>query len=489
MGLIGQRIRDYVINNNIIEQGDRLVVGVSGGADSVCLLTWLNSVKKDFDLYICAVHVHHGIRGEEADRDMQFTQKLCDRLDIPCEVRKYDVLKYAAENSMTAEEAGRKLRYQAFEEIRCEYDCNKIAVAHHQDDSVETILFNMVRGTGAKGLRGIAPISGIVVRPLLALDRTEVEKYLLENNISWCTDSTNLTEDYSRNKIRHTIIPALKEVNERAILHILESGTIIGDMYQYILEEAKKCFTDIAKAGKEEVYLPVNAMLDKNAVIRREVIRLAVESIVHTLKDITAKHIYSIEALLFGQSGRLLMLPYGIMVVREQTDLKIYKEDNVAEECCEQMPEIKIDMTAVGGVYELPFGMGWFSARLLPQNTEVFDENTLKSIENVYTKRMDCDKIKGTLLLRTRRSGDYITVNAGQSHKKLKEYFIEQKIPVTQRDKVLLLAQGSHVLWVLGYRMSDGCKITDETTAQVEFRWIKEFTEEQYEREDKSNVE
>lgn len=481
MGLIGQKIRDYAVNNKIIERGDRLVVGVSGGADSVCLLTWLNSVRRDFDLYICAVHIHHGIRGEEADRDMRFTQELCDKYCIPCEVRKYDVLKYAAENNMTAEEAGRKLRYQAFEEIRSEYDCNKIAVAHHQDDSVETILFNLVRGTGARGLKGIAPVSEIVVRPLLALDRTEVEEYLLMNNISWCTDSTNLTEDYSRNKIRHTVIPALKEVNAQAVLHILESGAIIGDMYRYILEEAQKSFSGIARIDNGEVYLPVKVMLDKKPVIRREVIRLALESITHTLKDITAKHIYSIEELLLGQSGRLIMLPYGVIAIREQNDLKIYKEDNAAAECCEQMPEIKIAVTAAKGVYELPFGMGWFSARILPQNTEVFDENSLKNMENMYTKRMDCDKIKGTLVLRTRRSGDYIMVNAGRSHKKLKEYFIEQKIPVTQRDKVLLLAQGSHVLWVLGYRMSDDCKITGETTSQAEFRWIKDFTEEQHE--------
>ncbi len=478
MKLIEQKIRDYVINNDIIERGDRIVVGVSGGADSVCLLTWLNSVKKDLDLYICAVHIHHGIRGEEADGDMQFTQELCDKLGIPCVVRRYDVLKYAAENNMTAEEAGRKLRYLAFEEIKKEYNCNKIAVAHHQDDSAETILFNLIRGTGARGLRGIAPVSEEVVRPLLALSRAEVEEYLSENNLLWCTDSTNLTEDYSRNKIRHAIIPALKEINERAVEHILESGVIIGDMYKYVLSEAQKCFFDISKVSNEEVILPVKDILAEEPVIRREVIRLAIESLVHTLKDITAKHIYSIELLLFGQSGRFQMLPYGIMVVREQADLKIYKEDCVAEECCEQMPEVEIDTTA-NGVYEMPFGMGRFSVELLPENTEVFDENTLKNMENMYTKRMDCDKIKGALLLRTRRSGDYLTVNSGQSRKKLKEYFIEQKIPVTQRDKVLLLAQGSHVLWVLGYRMSDGCKITEETTGQIEFRWMKEFAEEQ----------
>ena len=478
MKLIEQKIRNFVINNDVIVRGDRIVVGVSGGADSICLLAWLNSIRKDFDLYICAVHVHHGIRGEEADRDMRFTQELCDKFDIPCEVRRYDVLKYAAENNMTTEEAGRKLRYQAFEEIKKERGCNKIAVAHHQDDSVETILFNLIRGSGARGLRGIVPVSEVVVRPLLVLSRAEIETYLLENNISWCTDSTNLMEDYSRNKIRNTIIPALKEINERAAVHILESSIIIGDMYKYVLSEAQKSFFDISRVNGNAVVLPVKEMLAEEPVIRREVIRIAIESLVHTLKDITSKHIYGIELLLFGQSGRFQMLPYGIMVVREQADLKIYKENCVATECCEQMTETEIDVTA-NGVYEMPFGMGRFSVELLPENTEVFDENTLKNMENMYTKRMDCDKIKGALLLRTRRSGDYLMVNSGQSRKKLKEYFIEQKIPVTQRDKVLLLADGSHVLWVLGYRMSDGCKITENTTRQIEFKWIKDFAEEQ----------
>ena len=482
MSLIAQKIRDYVINNDIIERGDRIVVGVSGGADSVSLLWWLNSVKEDFGLSLYAVHVHHGIRGAEADEDMNFTKQLCASLDIPCDIRMYDVPEYAKEHNLTVEEAGRILRYQAFEEIRQERDCDKTAVAHHQDDSVETILFNLVRGTGAKGLRGIAPVSERIVRPLLALSRAEVEEFLKENNVSWRNDSSNREDEYSRNKIRNTVIPALKEINERAVGHILESSMIIGDMYRYVLSEANKCFFDIAQVSGDEVVLPVKEMLEEEPVIRREVIRLAIDNLVHTLKDITARHIYGIELLLFGQSGRFQMLPYGIMAVREQAGLKLYKEDATeAEKKDDEPQETEVDMNNAG-VYGLPFGQGCFFAEPLPENSEIFDENTLKNMENMYTKRMDCDKIKGTLLLRTRKSGDYLIINSGQqqqSHKKLKEYFIEQKIPVTQRDKVLLLADGSHVLWILGYRMSDGCKITEETARQIEFRWIKDFTEEQ----------
>lgn len=478
MKRIEQKIMDYVINNDILERGDSIVVGISGGADSVCLLTWLASVKETFSLNIVGVHIHHGIRGEAADCDMLFSKEICESFNIPFEVRKYNVPEYAAEHNLSMEEAGRKLRYCAFEEIRQEKSYDKIAVAHHQDDSAETILFNLIRGSGARGLRGIAPISDLIIRPILCLCRAEVETYLSERNISWCTDLTNLEEDYSRNKIRNTIIPALREINDQAIGHILESGAIIGDMYQYVQSEAQKCFLDIAKVGIREVSLPVRKILLEEPVIRREVIRLAIEAVADTLKDITAKHIYSIELLLFGQSGRYGMLPYGISVVREQEFLKIYVEGrNEKKEPLAGVGNIEIDVTK-DGIYELPSGNGRFSVVRLPEDTEIFDENTLKNMENMYTKRMDCDKIKGTLLIRTRRSGDYIMVNSGQSKKKLKEFFIEQKIPVTQRDKILLLAQGSHVLWVLGYRMSDNCKITDETTGQIEFSWIKEFTEE-----------
>jgi len=476
MKSIGLKIKEYVINNDIIERGDKIVVGVSGGADSVCLLAWLNSVKEDFALELYCVHVHHGIRGEEADRDMIFTKQLCEGFGIPVSVMKYDVLAYAKDNNMSAEEAGRKLRYEAFEEIRKANNCNKIAVAHHREDSVETILFNLLRGTGPRGLRGILPVSDMLVRPLLCLCREEVESYLLERNLSWCTDSTNLTEDYSRNKLRHSIIPALKDINERAVTHILESSAIIGDMYQYVSDVAKRCFLSISAMDEDSVLLPVDAMLEEESVIRREIIRLAIESVADSLKDITAKHIYSTELLLYGQSGRFQMLPYGIRVVREQTCLKVYREAPEAE--LQEKAGIEIDVSGQGE-YELPFGMGRLEVEYLPENTEVFDENTLKNMENMYTKRMDCDKIEGTLLLRTRRTGDYITVNSGRSRKKLKEYLIEQKIPVTQRDKVLLLAQGSHVLWVLGYRMSDGCKITKDTRRQIEFCWKKEDTEEQ----------
>lgn len=478
MKSIEQKITEYALKEDMIKKGDGIVVGVSGGADSVCLLVWLSRIAERFGLRLCCVHVHHGIRAGEADRDMQFTEELCAGLGTELAVFKYDVPGYAKENGLSEEEAGRKLRYEAFRQIMSERGFNKMAVAHHKEDSAETVLFNLIRGSGAKGLGGIPAVSGAIIRPLMCLDRQEIEEYLRENNIGWQTDSTNLSEEYSRNKIRLSIIPAMQKINEQAVGHILESSEMIGAMYSYIERAAAGSYMRLAHESDGRIVFDIEELSAEDRVIRLELYRSAVAALAGGLKDITSRHIFAVDGILGGQSGKSIMLPYGITVLREQKTLVIYGSGQTGTAAGEQTAEPVEISIKESGCYALPFGQGSLKVTVFPEKPMDINEKYVKIAENMYTKCMDCGKIKGTLLLRTRRSGDYLLINSGGSAKKLKEYFIEQKIPLSERDKILLLADGSHILWVMGHRMSDGCKLTDETTRQIEFKWIRSTEEE-----------
>ena len=214
-----KRVRDYIDKMNFIQPGDTIAVGVSGGADSVCLLSMLRELYSRDEVHLLAVHVNHNIR-KEAKADEEYVQFLCERLDVEFRAVSVNVEEYAGEHSVSTEEAGRRLRYQAFEDALADVPPirRKIAVAHTMDDNAETMLLNLFRGSGVRGLGGIAPQRGYIIRPIRCLRRYEVEEYLQSRNIDYCTDKTNEEDTYTRNRIRHHILPeAVRQINEKAI--------------------------------------------------------------------------------------------------------------------------------------------------------------------------------------------------------------------------------------------------------------------------------
>ena len=217
-----QKVLGFMRNKHMTDRGDGVLAAVSGGADSVCLLLLLNGMAAELGIRVFAFHMNHGIRGEEADRDEQFVGELCKQLEIPLTVVHEKVETYAEEHGLSGEEAGRILRYRHLEETAESYQCTKIAVAHHEDDDAETVLLNLFRGSGLAGLSGIRPVRGKIIRPLLCVSRKEIEEYLKEQGFSWCEDSTNRENDYTRNKIRNELLPWVREnINSRAAEHIL----------------------------------------------------------------------------------------------------------------------------------------------------------------------------------------------------------------------------------------------------------------------------
>ena len=451
-----KKVRDYMREHEMTAPGDAVIVALSGGADSVCLLTVLKQLATP-EFLLRAVHVHHGIRGAEADRDEAFAQKLCESLSVPLCVAYCHVPAYAAEHGLSEEEAGRILRYQVLEKEAGKWEQElpagsrvKIALAHHRDDNAETILHHLLRGSGLTGLAGIRPVQGRRIRPLLCVGREEIRAYLEAGHISWCEDSTNQSPDYTRNRIRSQVLPLLKTaVNEQAEEHILQAGQIIGQADAYLRQQAEEIWQE-AVCGREEdlAAIPLTAFARQPEILKTYLIRHMLDQLHPGWKDIGSRHFTAIAELAGKPVGSRLDLPGGLMARTGYETLEIVRKT-------EREVSVKTESGADGEIH---------GRQTVPElHMTVFSRQKDQEIpKNQYTKWFDYDKIKGTLSVRTRRTGDYLILPSGGS-KTIARYMIDEKIPKEKREKILLLAEGSHVLWVVGFRISEYYKIEEHT--------------------------
>jgi tRNA(Ile)-lysidine synthase len=464
-----QKIRDFVAGHRMFRTGDKVVLGLSGGADSVCLFFVLLELREELGIEIEAVHIHHGIRGEEADRDAAFVEDLGRKNGVLVHVVRRDVPRMARERHISEEEAGREVRYQEFHRIRKEIGGQKIAVAHHRNDQAETVLYHLCRGSGLGGMAGMKPVSGVVVRPLLAVGCDEIKAYLEGRGILWCTDSSNQSEKYLRNRIRSRVLPLLEEeVNRRAVSHIAESSVMFWEAYSYIRTQGEKGFRKVSRQEADGIVLDTKGMLQEDLLIQKEMVRIALERQMGGLKDLGRVHIESVCGLLEKPAGKRVSLPGGICAVREYDGIWVGSAG--AKEGTERdTAKTSAISLSIGGVYRIPGSEKQISLELLPGSGIFFAEN----FENSYTKWIDYDKIENNLQLRTRREGDYLVLEGGGGRKKLKNYFVDEKVPRACRNDIWLLADGSHVIWVLGYRMGSGCKITEETRRILRINWME----------------
>ena len=451
-----KKVRDYMREHEMTAPGDAVIVALSGGADSVCLLTVLKQLATP-EFLLRAVHVHHGIRGAEADRDEAFAQKLCESLSVPLCVAYCHVPAYAAEHGLSEEEAGRILRYQVLEKEAGKWEQElpagsrvKIALAHHRDDNAETILHHLLRGSGLTGLAGIRPVQGRRIRPLLCVGREEIRAYLEAGHISWCEDSTNQSPDYTRNRIRSQVLPLLKTaVNEQAEEHILQAGQIIGQADAYLRQQAEEIWQE-AVCGREEdlAAIPLTAFARQPEILKTYLIRHMLDQLHPGWKDIGSRHFTAIAELAGKPVGSRLDLPGGLMARTGYETLEIVRKT-------ERKVSVKTESGADGEIH---------GRQTVPElYMTVFSRQKDQEIpKNQYTKWFDYDKIKGTLSVRTRRTGDYLILPSGGS-KTIARYMIDEKIPKEKREQILLLAEGSHVLWVVGFRISEYYKIEEHT--------------------------
>lgn len=439
-----EAVKQYIREQGMLCAGDQVIVGVSGGADSVFLLYVLREFTQESGIGLSAVHVHHGIRGSEADEDAVFVRELCSRMEIPCHVEYADVPEVAANEKLTVEEAGRKVRYACFRREMERTGATKLAVGHHRDDSAETMLFNLVRGSGIKGLCGIAPVQNEVIRPLLNLRRKDIEEELQHRGIGWRTDATNEDVQYSRNRIRGELIPYLeRELNREAVSHLNSAAEMLREIDAYMEMQADR-WLETEQMNR----LNLQRLAETESALKGYLIRRRISEI-GGLKDVHREHIAAISSLTGASVGKQICLPGGRKVVRDYRELVFLAADDENRQ-----------------------GDGGFSVDWKEISGEVFQKIQFDQ----YTKCFDYDRIKGNLHLRTRKSGDRIAVFADGRTQSVKEYMINERIPAQLRGRIPLLMCGDEVLWIVGYRANEIYRVTEETrrfllvTAQNEIR-------------------
>lgn len=407
--------------------GDCITVGLSGGADSVCLTHLLYTLQSELSVTLQAVHVHHGIRGTAADRDEQFCRSFCETLQIPLTVEHIDVPEICRETHESTEACGRRLRYEAFQ--RAAGACGKIATAHTADDNAETVLLHLTRGTGLRGLCGIPPMRENIIRPLLFVSRAQVEQYCAEQNLDYVTDETNFSADYSRNRIRLEVMPVLKALNPSVVAGVSRMTTRLRAENSILELQANTLVKELANSGK----IPISPLKAASKPIACRALQAVFEE--HTGEVCAASHLEAVYALLFKNGS--VSLPSGVTVRSRQGYLEFPNGKTI--------PEWEYTLDCKGFPIE----------KNTPAGVVKIQKYTRKDLQNLHkdllANAVDCAKIKGTVTLRSRRAGDSFTFAKRAVSKSLKKWMNEIKLPPESRNAVPMLVGGEgEILWLGG---------------------------------------
>lgn len=441
-----------------IDKKRAVIIGLSGGGDSVYLFHELIAQRKRTGFYMLAVHVHHGLRGEEADRDEKFSKGLCAENGVDFVVEHVDVRKYAEEHGLTLEQAGREVRYAAFtrEAKRLLSESADLVgvdifLAHHANDQEETVLMNFLRGSGPAGLSGMKECTAFgdeqhirLVRPLLSLTHQEMLDSLTDRGLSWCEDATNAESDFTRNKLRCDILPRLKEISPGFTEVCGREARLFDEIEDFLDGEVQKAFSAYAREEDGVVLFPVEELLGLHPALRHVLVRKCIDHL-SGLKDISTDHVDAVESLLSAQSGKYVELPRGIRVGREFDQICFSRADAIRN--------------------EQTFKFNW---EIVPFDEGVYDKILGKFCSESYTKWMDYDKIEkycgeGAPQLRHPRENDYLLINRQGQKKRLALYLKQEKIPQRKRERINVVAYNDVILWVPGLRDSAYFFVTEDT--------------------------
>lgn len=430
------KVRRYIEKHHLLTTDKPVIVGISGGADSVALLTVLCDLG-----YTCiGAHCNFHLRGEESDRDELFVKNFTESLNIPFYKIDFPTKEYAVQHQISLEMAARELRYEWFEQLRVNLSAQAIAVAHHEEDNVETVLLNLIRGTGIKGLTGMSPQNGYVVRPLLSVKKSDILAWLEYKQITYVTDSTNLSDEYSRNFLRIRVIPLLKKLNpsvSEAITRTAEN-----------LTEAEIIYTDAINKIREKVVEGNRVILIKpllNTPAPKTVLyellkpygfnRSMVNDVFSVLQGESGKRFYTSEYQLLKDRDRLLILPFSGLKA-ERDNYLLFESDT------------EIDKPI----------------RLSLKSETVQDRLTISKAKNIAT--IDRDKVKFPLSLRRWQDGDWFIPFGMKGKKKLSDYFTDKKLNLFVKENIWLLCSGENIVWIIGERVDDRFRI-DENSKQA----------------------
>ena len=495
-----ERVDSFFKKWEMAQEGDSILLGISGGADSICLARYFLARREAFSLNLYAVHINHMLRGEEAKRDEEFVRDFCRKWNIPLNVEYRNIKEESRQKKCSEEEAGRIARYECFEKYAKEYHCEKIAVAHHQNDAAETILFRMLRGTGPQGMAGILPVNGKIIRPFLCLSREEITDILQNIGQAYVNDSTNTSEEYSRNYIRHRILPEMESVNQKATAHISELGMQMQELLAYVTPKMEKLYAEQVIANEQgELFLAEKAFSKMSLFEQKEMLRRMLFEISGHRKDISLVHVEQLLALMANKEGKQQNCPYGVLAKRVREGLLLMKlsadvsfsdknksdgkkadrkneqkdgqnlnrKNKKCGNCSEnKMQPIYLSLSTESEKSKAEETVLLSNEALLQKFTvhfSILPWNGGKVAKRDCVKYFDYDKMKCKPCLRTRDTGDYFIMDKEGRRKSLGRYFIDTKIPASDRDGQLLLADGSHIMWIIGGRISEFYKVSSET--------------------------
>ncbi len=425
----------------MISKGDTVGVGLSGGADSVALLHILVTNKDLLGIEkIKGIHIHHGIRGDEADRDLNFSKNLCEKFGVEFVCFYADIPAEAEKTGESIEECARRIRYDFFSQS----DCTKIATAHNLNDNMETVIFNMARGTSIHGLCGIPYIRENYIRPLLDCTRNEIEEYLKANSLVFVTDSTNLCDDYTRNKIRHNVIPQLFEINpsfDKSFSNCVDSIKLAND---FVMQSATRIFESVQNT--EENYYDCKQITQCHKAIENQVISLILKE--QGVTNIIKKHIDAVSHII--KNGGKANLGSNITANSDRVFLRFGE--------IEEIEHFEIQIMNNADKVRTPLGV------LTIKHLFKEDLQNLNKFE--MQDSIDCDKICGGLTIRNRIDGDcYCPM--GRVNKKLKKLFNEYKISAYDRSKMLIISDDDGIIWTQYFGVADRCKIDKNTSKSI----------------------
>ncbi|WP_304018059.1 tRNA lysidine(34) synthetase TilS [Fenollaria timonensis] len=433
-----EKFKNFIEENNLIEKGDSIVSAVSGGSDSVFMLEMLLAIKSDYELNIIVCHVNHGLRGAEAQRDEDFVKKLAEKNGLIYEVEHIDMAGYAKEHSLTCEEAGRKLRYLFFEEIKEKYKADKVAIAHNKNDVAETIFLNIFRGTGLDGLESIPLRRDFYIRPILCFEKSEILDFLKENNIHYVDDSTNFTNDYKRNVIRNEIIPFIKKnFNENIVSSMSRLASIAKENNLYLEDIINDKYINIVKSNT----IDRESFNELNHYEKTLVLRKFLRENLNYLNNISKDNIEDMINLISLDSGKKYDIDGKHYLVND-FDKTIFKKLDINELSEEISLDFKLDK--VYNIYGSKFKF-------------VLSDKILSK------KYLDYDLLTGKLSLRNRRSGDRFNPFGMKGSKKIKDYFVDKKVSSDDRSKVLFLMNDDEIACVVGYDIADKYRASSKT--------------------------
>jgi len=451
-------------------RGDLVLVAVSGGPDSTALLHALSQLQDELGIRLRAAHVHHGIRGREADRDATAAQALARRLKVRFSLRRVDAPAHARKHRLSLETAARDLRYAALDAIARRHRAGKIATGHTMDDQGETVLLNMLRGTGPRGLAGIPPVRGRIIRPLLWVTREEVSAYCQTHTLGYRLDRSNLELAHARNRVRHRVIPVLRRIEPAVVPHLAALAAIMRAEDEFMSRHAEAAFASAAssRSNEHQVVLRLDAFAALAPALQPRVMRIAVAKVKGDELDLDSERIAAaVRLAISGRTGAVVELPGGIHAHRGYQELTIGQAKQRAPRSA---PSLESRMPG-GRHWELPVPgevaipeLGVHLTARLCRGRKLPTDPTIALL--------DANAVQAPLVVRTRRPGDRFRPSGMKTEVKLQDFFVNRKVPRAKRNLIPLVLSEGEMVWVVGHRVSDGAKVTERTrrTVRIEMR-------------------